>query len=454
MKKFNLITLSIIILIVSFFVSCIDDPGTPIIPTEKIYTGKLEKGAFQKGAEIIAYGWDPTDGFTGEAFATLTSDDLGNYTLKSAKIKDVLYVKAEGYFFNENTGLISDGTLKLYGMVDSTKTPWNINVLTHIIHKRVMFLLDDPTKPPYDNIIIQSIAELFAEFDWIYIDPGTQSVVNNAELLLLSAAICKGRTTAEISNILTILANDLEDGFIDISILDDDFYNLNVVEIEANMIDRYGTSPSIQIVKDNLIAFRNITGPPPKIFMPEQITGYDFYYITDTGNLKGLNSTTKLIENVSINCLITQSGEADRTVPVNFQTFFIRDNLIYYTALIDNEIKYVAQFNTTVTIMEQSLMPLKPAKDRVTLTHADFQITTGFYDPYIISDIAVTADPGVVRNLMVNDFFIGYKAATYGMYYVVVDEEQLLRKSGLYFVSGTDNYQIGIITEKGELWKF
>ena len=61
------------------------------------------KGAFQQGAEIIAYGWDPVDGYTGESFITQTIDNYGNYTLKSSKIKDLLYIKAEGYFFNENT---------------------------------------------------------------------------------------------------------------------------------------------------------------------------------------------------------------------------------------------------------------------------------------------------------------------------------------------------------------
>jgi len=433
-----------------FTVSCDDTPSTPS-PSEKTFTGKLEKGAFQQGAEIIAYGWDPVTGFTGESFATVTNDDLGNYTLKSTKIKDILYVKAEGYFYNENTGLISDSTLKLYGMVDSTKTPWNINVLTHIIQKRVMFLIESGSD--YDTSVNQSITELFSNFDWTTIDPGTQSVANNAELLLLSAAICKGRTVSEISNLLTTLSTDLEDGTIDVSMIDNDFYDLDVPQIEINMTNKYGSTPSLSSVKAALLLFRSITGPAPKIYTPDQITGYDFFYETATGYIKGLNSTSKSMENVSIDCLITQSGFSDNTVSVSFQSFYTVDGVIYYSALVDSEIIYVKQSGSAVDVITQAQMLAKPVKNRVTLDHADFQITTDFYDPYIVSDIVIMSIGFGPRNVLITDYYRGYHNTFYGLFHVVVDDDSIVRNSGLYFVKSTESATMTVLTSKGEMWK-
>lgn len=454
MNKFLLTMIMIMCLLIPWSMGCGDesDGTTPVIlPEVQTYAGKLEKGAFQKGAEIIAYGWDATDGFTGESFATETNDSLGNYVLKSSKIKDILYVKAEGYFYNENTGLISNSTLKLYGMVDSTKTPWNINVLTHIIKNRVVFLLEAGSD--YDTSVNQAISELFAEFNWPGIDPGTQSVANNPELLLLSAAICKGRNVSEISNLLTTLTSDLEDGTIDISILDNDIYNLDVLQIETNMINKYGSSPSIQAVKDSLVAFRGITGPAPKIYTFDIISGYDFFYEPVMGQIKGLNFTTKEIESFTIDCLVTQSGYADKIINVDFQSFYTIEGVIYYSALVENEIKYVRQ-EVTVEAIPQIEMLAKPVKDRVTLIHDDYTITTDFYDPYTVSDVTPINGPGSsIRNIMVNDYFIGTWLGVDGIYYVVVDDNFIKRQSGLYFTPWNEGRCDTVQQEKGSMWK-
>lgn len=458
MKKITLsLMLMIFLLTVFWFTGCGDDSGvteptTTPTTTEKTYAGKLEKGAFQKGAEVIAYGWNPTDGFTGESFATVTSDDLGNYTLNSTKIKDVLYVKSEGYFYNENTGLISDSTLKLYGMVDSTKVPWNINVLTHLIKDRLIFLIESGSS--YDDAVNQSISELFTPLNWTPIDPGTQSVVNNPELLFLSAAICKGRSVSQISSLLTTLSSDLEDGTIDISMLDDSFYNVDVNQVESNMIAKYSSTPSIQSVKDNIISFRGITGPAPKIYTFDVISGYDFFYETVTGQIKGLNSTTKELENLYSECLITQSGFSDKTANVDFQSFYTISGVIYYSALVDSEMQYIKQSGTAVDVITQEQMLLKPTKSRVTLTHDDFIITTDFYDPYIVSDVLpVAGQGGFVRNIMVNNYFIGTWLTTYGIFYVVVDDDVIARQSGLYFTPGDDVRCNAVFQEKGVMWK-
>jgi len=177
-----------------------------------------------------------------------------HYQLKSAKIRDLLYVKAEGYFYNENSGTTSDSTLKLYSIIDSTKVPWNINVLTHIIKDRVTALLE--SGKTYDQSINQAMTELYSNFGWTAVNPGTISITNNAQLLMLSAAICKDRSVSQISDLLTALSADFVDGTIDVSALDVSIYDVDVTTVQNNMIALYGTTPMLQPLTASLLVFR------------------------------------------------------------------------------------------------------------------------------------------------------------------------------------------------------
>ena len=121
---------------------------------------------------------------------------------------------------------------------------------------------------------------------------------------------------------------------------------------------------------------------------------------------------------------------------------------------VDNEIQYVRQSGITVEVIDQGQMLTKPIKSRIILTHDDFLITTNFYDPYTVSDVTPVNGPGSwIRNILVNDYYIGNWLTTYGIFYVVVDDDVIVRQSGLYFTPETVGRCDSVLVEKGNMWK-
>lgn len=457
MKK--LINLTMIMWVLMFFMmlvitSCSSDSGgnDPSAP-EIEYKGKLEKGAFQKGAEIIAYGWDAVTGFNGESYATTTTDNLGNYTLKSSKIRDILYVKAEGYFYNENSNTVSDSTLKLYGIIDSTKVPWNINVLTHIIKDRVVFLLESGAT--YDSAVSQAMTELYANFNWTPINPGTISITNNAQLLLLSAAVCKDRTVSQISSLLTTLSTDFIDGTIDVSILDDSFYNVDTSIVEGNMLALYGITPSLGAVKTALIAFRAISGPPPKVYIISPVPSAEFYYFTIGKQLSGYIEGGEALDIITMSVTIKQDGFADIVQSFSFSDFFKIDSIIYFSAIIDGETKYMSQFAGVVSIIDVSAYPVRPVKTRIEMNNGRYSVVSGTWSIYNISDVRnITTGSGIARTSMVTGWRMvtDYYGQT-GMFFVCDDLGVTMPlTSGLYFYPENRMSPEKVNSEAGEMW--
>ena len=421
------------------------DPTDPI----KEYSGKLEKGAFQKGAEIIAYGWNATTGYSGESFVTTTTDNMGNYQLKSSKIKDLLYVKAEGYFYNENSGTTSDSTLKLYSIIDSTKVPWNINVLTHIIKDRVTVLLE--SGKTYDQSINQAMTELYSNFGWTAVNPGTISITNNAQLLMLSAAICKDRSVSQISDLLTALSNDFADGTVDVSALDISIYDVDVTTVQNNMIALYGTTPMLQPVKDALIVFRGISAP---VYIVEPIpTDCEFYYFTESKQLKYVVTDSYTLPTFQPSVLITQDGHTDVTTNFTLNQFFKIGTTIYFSGIFDGEMRYMSQSGGVVSILTAGAFPEKPLKSRVTMNNGRFSITTNYWDIYTVSDIRnVTLSSGIARTLLCSNYHLTTWNGQYGMFFVAVDSGLSLITSGLYFYPENQMSQNRIYDGAGEMW--
>lgn len=456
MKKLFILLFTILL-----FTACNSDSGgggdstaTPTDTPETTYNGKLEKGAFQKGAEIIAYGWSAVNGFTGESFATTTTDNLGNYTLKSSKIKDLLYVKADGYFFNENTAVTSDSTLKLYGIIDSTKVPWNINVLTHIIKDRVTFLLESGST--YDESVSQSMNELYANFNWTAVNPGTISITTSPELLLLSAAVCKDRTVSEISSLLTTLSADFEDGTVDVSALDNSFYAVDVTTVQDNITALHGSSPSIGATKTALLAFRSITGPPPKVYIVTPLSTADFYYFTiNTKQLYKIANSA--MTQITFNVTTTQSGYSDIVqTGLTANEFFGGSGTYWFSINLDGGLKYFKQESGVVSQIDQSAFPVHPAKGRSQMNNGSFEIFYSTYDVYDLNDVRnLTSPGGIFRTLRVTGYHLGsYGSSAYGMFFAVEDPTNIAgRDEGLYYWDESDwTAPVLIKGDYGEMW--
>ena len=95
-------------------VAC-DGLGTgdkPFQPQDYNVSGKVEKGPFVSGSNITMQLLDNKMQTIGEMYTTTIIDDVGSFTFGSKKLTSPYAdLTANGYFFNEVKGRLSDGTL-------------------------------------------------------------------------------------------------------------------------------------------------------------------------------------------------------------------------------------------------------------------------------------------------------------------------------------------------------
>lgn len=105
--------------------------------------GKVEKGPFISGSTISIQPMDARLQVLGSTFNTNISDDLGNFMFGSKEFSTpYAELMANGYFFNEVKGQLSNGTLTLRALVDlRDHTTINVNILTHLKYARIKNLI-------------------------------------------------------------------------------------------------------------------------------------------------------------------------------------------------------------------------------------------------------------------------------------------------------------------------
>lgn len=79
------------------------------------------KGQFIKGATITAYALNDKLLATGESFPSVIKDDLGSFAISAEVTAPYLELKAEGYYFIENTGETSTSPIYLNALASSSQ---------------------------------------------------------------------------------------------------------------------------------------------------------------------------------------------------------------------------------------------------------------------------------------------------------------------------------------------
>jgi len=449
MKKF------ILFLLISFFsilVACSggggsDDTVTDPAPSVKRIYGKAEKGPLQKGAIIQAAQWTVATEYTGSIFVSSTTDNEGAYTLAGSTLSGLLDISADGFFINENTGTVSDSRIVISGLVDANvQSEGNINIVTHIIKLRVMALMrNGKTFSEANN---QAITELYATMNWQAENPLNTSISENGKLLFLSAALCKNKTVDQVSNLLTVLTADMEDGTIDISVLDDSFAAVDCDEVENIITAMYGASPDINDIQTDLLVYRNLSAPVI-IRVVDPVPAGEFYYFTDTKSLFYFHD--QLLSQITMHVTTSETGQPDVSQNFNCIDFFKIGNVIYFSANYDGTVRYYSQENGVVSEIEA--LPEKPAIARVEMNNGHFSITSGYYGEIPISDtMNITAGSGTWRNIMVNNYHYCTFSSFLGMFIEVHDDEVIARESGLYFWQESLKSTIKV-KDSGRMWK-
>lgn len=254
MTKSFILFLSMTVALV--FNSCsengIDDNGNGNYkPADYSVKGKVEKGPFVSGSTINLQPMDEKLQPIGSTFSTTITDHLGNFTF-GTKTLDAPFAQltANGYFFNEVKGELSNGTLSLRAVVNvADASTVNVNILTHLKYQRIMNLVENDKKS-FSEANTQAQKELMSAFG---LDKLSSKEVSNysiasgtdeaAALIAISSMILEGRSEAQVTEYLAKLSKEFGDNGI-----------FSVDTKEQMKKDMASLLPDLDIIENNVIA--------------------------------------------------------------------------------------------------------------------------------------------------------------------------------------------------------
>ncbi len=247
-------------LLAGFFVSVMitscsntEDGGLepPITKTYDIQ-GKVEKGPFVSGSEISIQPMNAQLQVLGSLYNTYITDDLGNFILGNKEFSTpYAEFMANGYFFNEVEGQLSNGTLTLRALADlNDNTTINVNILTHLKYARIKNLVSSGKQ--FKDANTQAQQELLNAFglsSYSNKDVSSFSIIagtdESAALVAISSMLLMNRTEAALTEYLSKLSADFgKNGYFSEDIQEQMTSDKNKLakylsDIKNNVIDRY-----------------------------------------------------------------------------------------------------------------------------------------------------------------------------------------------------------------------
>ncbi len=241
--------------------SCSDDSSIPdtdagtdtdiVLPATNGINGFVQKGPFVNGSNITIQSLDSVFNPTGNSFTITTIDDFGSFNLKSEIKSNYIETIAQGFYFNEVSGNISNSSLSLRAITDvHSELTTNINVLTTLSKNRIIYLINEEGSS-FQEAKEKSEQEILAIFDIVYdasYDFNLMDIQKNGDehaiLLAISSILQGDLTVGELSELLSKIILDIEkDGILDSELIKDDIYknalNLNLSSIRENLKNRY-----------------------------------------------------------------------------------------------------------------------------------------------------------------------------------------------------------------------
>lgn len=211
--------------------------------------GYAQKGQFIKGATITAYALNNKLSATGESFPSTIKDDLGSFAISAEVVAPYLELKAEGYYFVENTGETSASPIYLNALVSSSQAKVNINLLTTVTCGRIKKLINegksfDSAKKQAEREIVHIFSikseDIAVGFEEMNISEDGNA---NAVLLAISCLIQEGRNAGEVQKMISDISSEFEvNGTVSDKLLSDIFDGSRYVSISnvvRNLITYY-----------------------------------------------------------------------------------------------------------------------------------------------------------------------------------------------------------------------
>ena len=201
---------------VAAFASCETEDGEGMDNSGLSINGYAQKGPFIKGSNITAYALNENLSATGESFPSNIQDDLGSFAIAAETTAPYLELRAEGYYFIENTGETSEAPIYLNAIVSSSQQKANINLLTTFASGRIKQLIRDGQ--PFPAAKEQAEKELLRALPFQSVDEGkdfeemdiTKDGLAHAMLLAASCLIQEGRNAGEVQELVSAISSDFE----------------------------------------------------------------------------------------------------------------------------------------------------------------------------------------------------------------------------------------------------
>lgn len=197
------------------FISCEKDDTGGAGPISKgQLSGKVEKGPFVQGSEVVIYELNSNLAQTGKSFRSQTDNYLGEFNLNTAMdlVSPYIELSVSGYYYNEVKGDFS-GPITLRAVADiSNRNSVNVNLLTQLERGRVLKLLQQGLS--FGEAKKQADHELMAVFAITdkFSNPEDISIADNNDnagiLLAVSTIMLYNRGDAEFSELVSMFSNE------------------------------------------------------------------------------------------------------------------------------------------------------------------------------------------------------------------------------------------------------
>jgi tetratricopeptide (TPR) repeat protein len=260
MKKF---TLFLALFSILFIYSCTDKEDEESIPQKAPVEikGKVEKGPFIKGSEVKLYVLDNSFKQTGKNYTTRIISNEGDFAFDELEVSSpYVLLTADGYYFNEVEGDLSEGRLSLDALVDVSKQQdINVNILTHLKKERILALIE--AGKSFEDANKQAQQELltcFALQEYADKDASTYSITAGtneaAALIVISSIVLTDKSDAKVTEYLMRLSEEFKNtGTFSDDVkaeIQEKSKRLSFESIRNNIIERYHELGKTIEVKD------------------------------------------------------------------------------------------------------------------------------------------------------------------------------------------------------------
>lgn len=244
--------------------SCSDNENKKFSPQVYNVSGKVEKGPFISGSTIDLQPLDANMHALGTTYSSTILDHSGKFTFDSKELDaPFAQLTANGYFFNEVSGDLSEGTITLRAVVNlADQSSVNVNLLTHLKYHRILNLIKEGKS--FDEANSQSQKELLTAFGlqrFANTDVSQYSVASGTDeagaLIAISSLLIADKTEAEVTEYLARLSQEFGQNGIFSETTKQQFKQdrnslySRLSTIENNIIKRYSKALKINVsVKD------------------------------------------------------------------------------------------------------------------------------------------------------------------------------------------------------------